>query len=138
VIRRLLRLTPNRTKKNSLDPQNPALDLRSPPFGQCQGRFEEFCKTAIEVSLAHPRGDRIGVVLVGGTVFACKAPAPQGRIDLNYHRPRCRYFPAIEWPEMDPVTHLPADVMKPWQTGMSGPGPANNLHDNIPMPLQTW
>ena len=107
---------------HSLEPQNPSFDLGYLELGWFQAGFEEFCEAAVEISGAHPGGDRIGVLLVGVTSLDLEASAPQPRINHHHHRLSARNVPAVERPKMDPAAQLLAEVTQPRKASVGGLG----------------
>ena len=90
--------------------KNPPLDLRHRPFSRSQLGIKELLEPSFQIGVPHPLSDREGVMLIGAPPLAHKTPAPQGGVDLRYHRPLCRDVPAVEGPEMNPIAQLLAKV----------------------------
>lgn len=93
--------------------ENPSFDLGNGVFAWQHLRLEKFAEAAIHIHLPQPGGSDVGIVLVGGATFPWIALAPQRRIDLHQRGFARRNFPAVEGPEVDPLTELIAQITKP-------------------------
>ncbi len=61
----------------SHDPQDPTLHLGDATLDCGQVRIEKASEAAVEIRRAHPLGDGIRVVLIGRSILAGEAAAPQ-------------------------------------------------------------
>lgn len=58
------------------------------------------------IHVCEPRGDNVGVMLVGRTSLPWLTLSEDGRIDLGNHRPSIGNIPPIKRPEVNPITSL--------------------------------
>jgi len=103
-------------EKDSSNAENPALDFRSLLVALLQIRTKEAFQGA--VSAAHPRSDRVCIVLMVITTLPRKTTIPKRRIHLRYQRSPSRDVPAVERPRMNPANGPASKKAKPWQTCM--------------------
>jgi hypothetical protein len=67
---------PDRNVKKSLDPQNPPLEPSCLALAQWKVGVKEFMEAPVEIGVAHPGSNRIGVVLIAVAPFALKTVLP--------------------------------------------------------------
>jgi hypothetical protein len=102
----------------SSDPQNPAFNFGDISFVLGQAGGEGTFETATQVIPAKPFRNGVGVLLMGVAPIAWEAVTPQRRINLNDRRFAWRDLPAIERPEMNPISKAPTEKAQPRNAGV--------------------
>ena len=101
----------------SSDPQNPAFDFGHLSFMLGQAWAEKLSKAAIQIIPAKPFRNGVGVLLMGVAPIAWEAVTPQRRINLNDCRLARRHLPAVERPEMNPISQALTEKAQPRNAG---------------------
>src|SRR5215469_16965657 len=100
------------------DPENPAFDFGDMSFVVSQPGAEETFETAIQVAPPKPFRCGEGVLLMGIAAIAREAVTPQRRINLHDCRFALRHLPAIERPEMNPISKALTEKAQPRNAGV--------------------